>query len=308
MGSQFCEKMLTATPTKPKVRAQTYFEKLQNTICAELERVDGKGRFREDAWQHPEEGGGRTCVLQNGGIFEKAGVNTSAVAGTLTEILAHRLNVGPQRFFATGISLVLHPESPMIPTVHANFRYFELEDGQSWFGGGADLTPCYLFEDDARHFHAVWKRACDRHDASCYPKFKKWCDDYFFIKHRGETRGIGGIFFDYLRGDFDTLFAFVQDCGNSFLESYLPIVKRRMDEPWGEREKLWQLLRRGRYAEFNLVYDRGTLFGLETQGRIESILMSLPPLARWEYDFRPSQGSPEERLVAILQHPRDWIP
>ncbi len=299
--------MATVTVVQLRLRAETYFKELQRNICAELERVDGKRRFREDEWKHPEEGGGITCALENGGIFEKAGVNSSAVAGTLSETLAHRLSVKPQRFFATGISLVLHPESPMIPTVHANFRYFELEDGQSWFGGGVDLTPYYLFDDDARHFHSVWKRACDRHDPGYYPKFKNWCDEYFFIKHRSETRGIGGIFFDYLKGDFDTVFAFVQDCGNSFLESFLPIVERRKQEPWGAQEKDWQLLRRGRYAEFNLVYDRGTLFGLETQGRIESILLSLPPLARWKYDVRPSQGSPEERLVTILQRPQDWV-
>ncbi|MGH2568831.1 MAG: oxygen-dependent coproporphyrinogen oxidase [Bacteroidota bacterium] len=299
--------MATTTTIQPRALTQAYFEELQNSLCRELESIDGKGRFVEDAWQHHEGGGGKTRVLQNGGIFEKAGVNSSAVSGTLTETLAHRLNVKPQRFFATGMSLVLHPESPMIPTVHANFRYLELADGQSWFGGGSDLTPYYLVEEDARLFHSVWKRACDRHDASYYPKFKKWCDDYFFLKHRGEARGVGGIFFDYLKGDFETLFHFVQECGNSFLASYLPIVERHKTDAWGEPERQWQLLRRGRYVEFNLVYDRGTLFGLETQGRAESILISLPPLVRWDYNVHAKKGSREEQLVQALQSPRSWL-
>lgn len=299
--------MPTTILNKPRIHAQAYFEELQHSICRALERIDGKARFNEDVWKHREEGGGRTCVLERGTIFEKAGVNTSAVAGTLSETIAHRLNVTPQRFFATGISLVLHPDSPMIPTVHANFRYFELAGGQSWFGGGSDLTPYYLFEEDARHFHSVWKRVCDRHDAAYYPEFKRWCDEYFFLKHRGEARGVGGIFFDYLKGDFERLFVFVQDCGNSFLDAYLPIVERRINEPWGEKEKRWQLQRRGRYVEFNLLYDRGTLFGLETQGRTESILMSLPPVVRWEYNTPPPLDSREARLLRILQHPQEWV-
>jgi coproporphyrinogen III oxidase len=299
--------MSTTGRTQPKTLAQTYFEELQNNICHELERVDGKARFAEDVWKHREEGGGKTRVMAYGAVFEKAGVNTSAVAGTLSEPLAQRLNLLPQRFFATGISLVLHPESPMIPTVHANFRYFELEDGQWWFGGGADLTPYYFVEEDARHFHAVWKQVCDRHDRAYYPKFKRWCDDYFFLKHRGEARGLGGIFFDNLGGDFENLFAFIRDCGDAFLDAYLPIVERHKQDTWGEREKLWQLQRRGRYVEFNLLYDRGTLFGLETRGRTESILISLPPLVRWDYDVRPLAGSAEERLIEVLQHPKEWI-
>ncbi|MBI3586000.1 MAG: oxygen-dependent coproporphyrinogen oxidase [Ignavibacteriales bacterium] len=299
--------MQTATIQTHKQRAQLYFEQLQDVICGKLESLDGKARFAEDAWQHPEGGGGRTRVIQNGAVFEKGGVNTSAVSGTLTELLAQRLNVEPQQFFATGISLVIHPDSPMIPTVHANFRYLELENSDAWFGGGADLTPSYLFEDDARYFHSVWKQACDQHDKQYYSKFKKWCDEYFFIKHRKEARGIGGIFFDYLKGDFERLFAFVQTCGNSFLDAYVPIVERRKSEQWGEHEQYWQLLRRGRYAEFNLVYDRGTLFGLETKGRVESILMSLPPLARWDYNIQPKQGSREAQLIDLLRQPKEWV-
>lgn len=290
-----------------KERAQRYFEKLQNDICSTLETLDGDQRFHEDLWTHREGGGGRTRVMQNGALFEKAGVNTSAVSGTLTPLLAERLHVSSQRFFAAGISLVLHPFSPMIPTVHANLRYLELENGEFWFGGGADLTPFYLFEDDVRHFHSVWKRVCDHHDPSSYPRLKKWCDEYFFLKHRGETRGVGGIFFDYLKGEFESIFRFVQECGDSFVESYVPIVERRRSEPWADEEKQWQLVRRGRYVEFNLLYDRGTLFGLETQGRTESILMSLPPLVRWDYNAQPKPGSREEHLVAVLKNPRDWL-
>ncbi|MGB2869990.1 MAG: oxygen-dependent coproporphyrinogen oxidase [Bacteroidota bacterium] len=288
-------------------QVQSYFEQLQTTICTKLEQVDGKKKFVEDVWRHAEGGGGKTRVLAGGGVFEKAGVNTSAVSGRLSEDLARRLEVKPQNFQATGISLVLHPTSPMIPTVHANYRYFRLETGDAWFGGGADLTPAYLFEDDARHFHATLKRVCNHHDPTYYPKFKKCCDEYFLIKHRNETRGIGGIFFDYLREDVEKLFAFVKDCGDSFLEAYVPIVKRRRTEPWGESERQWQLLRRGRYVEFNLVYDRGTVFGLETQGRTESILMSLPPFARWEYGAEARIGSREEELMKVLRKPREWV-
>ncbi len=287
-------------------QVQKYFEQLQDTICSTIEGLDSKERFREDVWKHHEGGGGKTRVIENGAIFEKGGVNTSAVSGRLTSTLAARLQTEPQGFFATGISLVLHPMSPMIPAVHANFRFLELENGDFWFGGGADLTPYYLFEEDAQHFHQIWKRACDHHDPSYYPKFKKWCDEYFFLKHRGEARGVGGVFFDYLKGDFNQLFAFVQTCGNSFLDAYIPIVERRRNERWGNEEKQWQLLRRGRYVEFNLIYDRGTMFGLETQGKTESILMSLPPLVRWEYDYHPKPGSREEKLVEVLRHPKEW--
>jgi coproporphyrinogen III oxidase len=240
-------------------------------------------------------------------VFEKGGVNSSAVEGTLSDVLAKLLNTVPQQFFAAGISLVLHPKSPMIPTVHANLRYLELEDDNNWFGGGADLTPYYLFDEDAVHFHQTWKNTCDRHDPTLYPAFKTACDRYFFLPHRGEARGIGGIFFDYHRGEFDKKFPLIRDLGHTFLESYIPIVERRIEERWGDRERDWQLIRRGRYVEFNLIYDRGTLFGLETQGRSESILMSLPPLVRWAYDVRPEPGSREHDLLDILRSPRSWV-
>ncbi|MBS4027486.1 MAG: oxygen-dependent coproporphyrinogen oxidase [Ignavibacteriales bacterium] len=295
-------------------RVQTYFEQLQNTICKKLEDVDGKGKFIEDAWQHSESGGGKTHILQNGYVFEKAGVNFSAITSSLSEPLATKLNVASQKIFATGVSLVIHPYSPMIPTTHLNVRFLQLsqgdafaENGDAWFGGGMDLTPYYLFEEDAKHFHSVLKNVCDKHDSNFYPRFKKWCDEYFFIKHRNEVRGIGGIFFDYLKDDLEKTFSFVQDVGNSFLDAYIPIVKKRKHESYSEHEKEWQLIRRGRYVEFNLVYDRGTLFGLETQGRTESILMSLPPEVKWKYDFSPQKNSREEMLLQVLQNPKEWV-
>jgi coproporphyrinogen III oxidase len=229
------------------------------------------------------------------------------VWGNLPEKLADRMEIAAGEFFATGISLVIHPCNPMVPTVHMNLRYFEMDDGASWFGGGTDLTPYYLYEEDAQHFHRVLKTACDKHSTEYYPRFKKWCDEYFFIKHRNELRGIGGIFFDYLKGSNDSLFSFVNDVGAAFLPSYIPLVERRMDEPYTEEHRNWQLLRRGRYVEFNLVYDRGTLFGLETGGRIESILMSLPPFVSWKYDHRPKTGSAEAELTAVLRKPREWV-
>jgi coproporphyrinogen III oxidase len=289
-----------------KERAQQYFMQLQDTICEGIAGVDGKAKFEEENWTRAEGGGGRTRILNNGGVFEKAGVNFSSVSGPMPEKLVKAMNVAPADFFAAGISLVLHPLSPMVPTVHANFRYFEMSNGDAWFGGGTDLTPYYLHDEDAVHFHKTLKAVCDKHSPDYYPKFKKWCDEYFFIKHRGESRGIGGLFFDYQRDDLENFFLFVQDCGNIFLDAYLPIVKKRMNEPFGEREKDFQLIRRGRYVEFNLVYDRGTLFGLETQGRTESILMSLPTLAKWEYNYAPEKGSREEKLVEILKKPKEW--
>jgi coproporphyrinogen III oxidase len=288
-------------------RSRDPFERLQRSITSSLEGVDGKGHFLEDTWKHGEGGGGITRILQDGRVFEKAGVNTSAVSGTLSDALAERLKTTTRDFFATGISLVLHPYSPMVPTVHMNLRSIELSSGDAWFGGGADLTPYYFFEEDAKHFHSTLKSICDDHNRKYYPRFKKSCDEYFFLKHRGEARGIGGIFFDYVRDDPDDFFSFVKDLGNGFLKTYLPIVERRRDEPFGEREKEWQLIRRGRYAEFNLVYDRGTLFGLETQGRTESILMSLPPTVKWVYDHQPERGSREEELLKVLQKRREWI-
>jgi coproporphyrinogen III oxidase len=293
-----------------KENIRKYFESLQNKICGELELADGAGRFHKDIWNRTEGGGGITRILEGGEVFEKGGVNTSAVWGRLPDRMAEKMNLPPTDFFATGISLVLHPLNPMVPTVHMNLRYFKTDTGSEsaaeWFGGGTDLTPYYLFEDDARHFHRTLKTACDAHDPEYYRRFKILCDEYFFIRHRNETRGIGGIFFDYLKGEIDRLFLFIQEIGNAFLPSYIPIVERRRNEPYGEREKHWQLIRRGRYAEFNLVYDRGTLFGLETNGRIESILMSLPPHVVWEYNYRPESGSREEILQQALR-PRDWV-
>lgn len=291
-------------------RAAARFAELQEAICAGVESLDGTASFREDPWDYAGgEGGGVTRVLAEGAVFEKGGVNVSAVAGTLAPRLAERLGTTPRPFFAAGVSLVLHPRSPRVPTAHMNVRYLETEgdDGRAWFGGGADLTPYYLERDDARHFHAVLRHACERHPAVAdYPTFKRQCDEYFFLPHRGEARGVGGVFFDYLTGDLDATFAFVSDVGAAFLPAYAPIVERRRDEPWGEAERRWQLVRRGRYVEFNLVHDRGTAFGLETGGRTESILMSLPPLVRWDYDHAPEAGGREAELLEVLRAPVDW--
>jgi coproporphyrinogen III oxidase len=283
----------------------SYFQDLQDRICAGLEAIDALGRFQEDAWQREGGGGGRTRVLLDGGVFEKAGVNFSDVFGEFAEEFAAQIPGEGRSFTASGISLVLHPRNPMVPTVHANFRFLT-KGTKQWFGGGADLTPYYPFREDAIHFHRTWKQVCDRHPAPVdHARFKKWCDDYFFLAHRHEPRGIGGIFFDYLEGDLGKLFAFVQDCGDAFLEAYVPIVRRRKDEPYGDKERHFQEFRRGRYVEFNLIYDRGTLFGLKTGGRVESILMSLPPTVRWLYDYQPEPGSREAQLYEFLK-PRDW--
>ncbi|MGE0882503.1 MAG: oxygen-dependent coproporphyrinogen oxidase [Blastocatellales bacterium] len=295
-----------------EMRSQTqeFYAYLQDKICRALEEADGSAKFREDNWTREGGGGGRTRVMENGAVFEKAGVNFSAVAGVLPEQFASKIGEGIARavgreFFATGVSLVLHPHNPYVPTVHANFRY--LEKGEAiWFGGGTDLTPYYPLREDVIHFHQTLKDACDRHDTDYYPRFKKWCDEYFFIKHRGETRGVGGIFFDYLEGDLEKLFAFVKDAGEAFLPAYLPIVDKRRHLRYGARERQFQLIRRGRYAEFNLVYDRGTTFGLETRGRTESILMSLPPQASWVYDYKPEANTPESEAWAYFS-PRDWL-
>ena len=288
-------------------RAEEYFRNLQDTICDAVGSLEGTARFREDLWSHPEGGGGTTRIIEAGKVFEKGGVNFSAVTGRLTPKLTGKMNVPVQLMKATGISLVLHPVSPMIPTVHMNLRHLELENGDAWFGGGADLTPSTLFEADAKHFHRTLKSACDTHDAQFYPKFKQACDDYFFLPHRGEARGVGGIFFDYIREDAERMFPFVREIGNSFLPAYTPIVRTRTNEQWTADEKEWQLIRRGRYVEFNLLYDRGTLFGLETGGRTESILMSLPPEVKWQYDIRPKPGSREADLLTVLLHPRSWV-
>lgn len=290
-----------------KEKARQFFELLQDVLCARFEALDAGARFREDRWEHPAGGGGKTRILVNGNIFEKGGINFSAVSSALSDRLAARMKVEPQEMFATGISLVLHPADPFVPAVHMNLRYIELEHGDRWFGGGVDLSPCYLILEDARHFHAVLKAACDRHDPEYYPRFKQWCDEYFFLPHRSESRGIGGIFFDYLRRDPAATMLFVRDVGMTFPGAYQPIVEMRSAMPWTPEQKRWQLLRRGRYAEFNLLFDRGTLFGLETGGRAESILMSLPPEVLWAYNVTPSPGSPEEQLVKFLQHPQSWI-
>ena len=287
-------------------RASAYFHDLQDRIVAALEQLDGQGRFREDSWQREGGGGGRSRVLAEGGVFEKAGVNFSAVHGAMSEEFARQVPGEGRAFTACGISLVLHPRSPMIPTVHANFRFLTKGERQ-WFGGGADLTPYYPYREDVVHFHQVWRRVCTRHAPLVdYAHLKKWCDEYFFLPHRGEPRGVGGIFFDYLEGDLEALFAFVRECGDNFLEAYLPIARRRKDELYTERERAFQELRRGRYVEFNLLYDRGTIFGLKTGGRTESILMSLPPRVRWEYDWRPEPGSREAELLDVYLKPRDW--
>jgi coproporphyrinogen III oxidase len=295
-------------------RTRAYFEQLQQTICSALESLEPEKRFTDDRWEkadarHSDKsgGGGLSKVLEGGKVFEKAGVLTSTTYGGLPEALALKMNVPPTNYYATGISLIIHPLSPMAPTVHANFRYFEQEHGDSWFGGGTDLTPYYLYEEDVKHFHSTLKSACDKHNGDYYPRFKKWCDEYFYVKHREEARGVGGVFFDYLRGDAEHYFEFVKSVGDVFLDAYLPIVKKRMNESWGEKEKQWQAVRRGRYVEFNLVYDRGTMFGLETKGRIESILVSLPPKVEWHYNVQPEPNSREARLVEILRHPKSWV-
>jgi len=293
-----------------------YIHGLQDTICTALEAIDSKATFREDRWQREEGGGGKTRVIENGAVFEKGGVNTSVVHGPLPLAMQQSFGVGDSNFFACGLSLVIHPLNPYVPTVHANWRYFELYDKEgtsidSWFGGGADLTPYYLFKDDAKHFHQVFKNAMDPFGAELYPKYKQHCDEYFVNKHRNnEARGIGGVFYDYLRpqgaDNAERLFQFQQANGNAFLSAYLPIVEKRRDISYGDQEKEWQEIRRGRYVEFNLIHDRGTLFGLKTNGRTESILMSLPPRARWYYDYEPAVGSREAEIVKYLK-PQDWI-
>jgi coproporphyrinogen III oxidase len=286
-------------------RAATFFKTLQDQICAALEQIDGTGRFQQDSWEREGGGGGRTRVLVEGDLFEKAGVNFSEVHGEMAPEFAAQVPGEGRDFTATGLSLVLHPRSPMVPTVHANFRYLTKGEKQ-WFGGGADLTPYYPHLEDVIHFHKTWKTVCSRHEPPVdYGRFKKWCDDYFFLPHRGETRGVGGIFFDYLEGDRERLLGFVQDCGHAVLDAYLPIARRRQQEPYEDKHRRFQEFRRGRYAEFNLIYDRGTLFGLKTGGRIESILMSLPPVVRWLYDYHPEPGSREAELYEYLK-PRAW--
>jgi coproporphyrinogen III oxidase len=298
-----------------------FIQDLQKEICSALERLDGGAVFVLDEWEREGGGGGRTRVIAGGNVFEKGGVNSSVVWGDVTDAMRVQLKIEGHKWFACGLSLVIHPVNPYVPTTHANWRYFELynEGGDvidRWFGGGADLTPYYLFEEDARHFHKSFRDAMDPFGLDLYPKYKKWCDEYFVNKHRGdEMRGIGGVFYDHLRPvgaaagvmTPDELFAFQQANGNAFLPAYLPIVERRKDISFGEREVEWQEIRRGRYVEFNLIHDRGTLFGLKTQGRTESILMSLPPRARWGYNYQPAPGSPEALLLDACMHPREWL-
>jgi coproporphyrinogen III oxidase len=293
-----------------------HVQELQNRICTALEQLDGKAAFITDEWDRERGGGGITRVLSNGKVFEKGGVNTSVVWGQVTDVMRTQLKLDGDKWFACGLSLVIHPVNPYVPTTHANWRYFELYDAAGnvadrWFGGGADLTPYYLFEEDARHFHHTFKTAMDPYGSELYPAYKKWCDEYFVNKHRGdEMRGIGGVFYDHLRPadaeDADRLFAFQQAAGDAFLPAYLPVVERRKDHSYGDKQVEWQEVRRGRYVEFNLIHDRGTLFGLKTQGRTESILMSLPPRARWEYNYTPAEGSPEALLLDACLHPKEW--
>ncbi|XP_066478119.1 oxygen-dependent coproporphyrinogen-III oxidase, mitochondrial [Tiliqua scincoides] len=304
-------------------RMELLIMETQSQVCRALAQVDPGAAFTVDRWERKEGGGGISCVLQDGDVFEKAGVNVSVVFGSLSEEAAQQMRSrgktlkaknGKLPFCAMGVSSVIHPKNPYVPTVHFNYRYFEIEEAdgskQWWFGGGTDLTPTYLNKEDAIHFHKTLKDACDKHNPELYPKFKKWCDDYFYIKHRGERRGIGGIFFDDLDSPSkEEVFQFVQSCAKAIVPCYIPIVKKHCHDMFTPKEKLWQQIRRGRYVEFNLVYDRGTKFGLATPGsRIESILMSLPLTARWEYMHSPSENSREAEILEVLRHPKDWVP
>lgn len=322
-------------PSDSRQRVSEFMKTLQDNICVGLETLDGEGNFQEDSWEREEGGGGRSRVIKAGGVFEQGGVNFSEVWGKdlPPSILVQRPEAAGHGFYATGTSMVLHPRNPYIPTVHLNYRYFEAGPVW-WFGGGIDLTPYYPFEEDVVQFHQTLKAACDRHHSDYYPVFKLWCDEYFYLKHRQETRGVGGIFFDYQDGtgklyhgpnadspahnrsdeigeleprSWDQVFAFVQECGNAFLPAYAPIVNQRRNTEWGDRERNFQLYRRGRYVEFNLIYDRGTIFGLQTNGRTESILMSLPPLVRWEYSYQPEPGTREASLYETFLKPQDWV-
>ncbi|ANI90205.1 coproporphyrinogen III oxidase [Arachidicoccus ginsenosidimutans] len=296
-----------------------FVHSLQNHICTALEAVDGKAKFVEDEWQRNPDGkggGGKTRVIANGNVFEKGGVNTSVVYGKVTEPMRKQLGIDGAKWFACGLSLVIHPLNPFVPTTHANWRYFELYDeddnvADRWFGGGADLTPYYLFEEDAKHFHQTLKNAIEPFGKDLYPKYKKQCDEYFNNSHRGfEMRGIGGVFYDYLKPtpdmDLERLFAFQQANGNCFIDAYIPIVEKRKNTEWNTQHKYWQEIRRGRYVEFNLIHDRGTIFGLKTNGRTESILMSLPPTVRFDYNYQPAPNSEENKLLEACKNPVDW--
>jgi len=293
-----------------KTEIQKYFETLQDNICRALEKTDGKGKFHQDIWTHHSGGGGRTRILMHGDVIEKGGVNFSATSGILSQNMAQRMNVEPVGYFATGVSLVIHANNPFVPTIHMNVRYFELENGKYWFGGGIDLTPMYVIPEDGIRFHTGLKTICDKYNPEYYPKYKKWADEYFYLPHRKEMRGIGGIFFDYVAEDEQTtkqnIFDFVQDVGDFFAPFYTETMNLRKNTPYTQKHKDFQLWRRGRYVEFNLIYDRGTLFGLDNQGRSESILMSLPYEVRWLYDYQPEPDTEEAFTLSYLQ-PKDWI-
>ncbi|MGB4398650.1 MAG: oxygen-dependent coproporphyrinogen oxidase [Daejeonella sp.] len=291
------------------------YKQIQDEICAGLELADGKGKFEEELWTREGGGGGRTRIIQNGNVLEKGGVNFSAVEGKLPDNIKKAFGVNEDDFFATGVSIVIHPNNPWVPIIHMNIRYFEMISGEKelrWFGGGIDLTPHYVIDEDAQFFHKSLKTTCDRFKNDFYPRFKKWADDYFFIKHRNETRGIGGIFYDRLNPEstglsWDEIFEFSKGVGRTFLPMYTELIARNREKSFTPQQKEWQFQRRSRYVEFNLVYDAGTKFGLETNGRIESILMSLPPQANWVYDFKPQPGTEEEKTLALLKKGIDWI-
>lgn len=323
-------------PTDSQQRVSSFMKTLQDEICQTLTELDGKSTFLEESWERDEGGGGRSRVMKSGALLEQGGVNFSEIWGNNLppSILVQRPEAAGHRFYATGTSMVLHPHNPYIPTVHLNYRYFEAGPVW-WFGGGIDLTPYYPFKEDVIQFHQTLKNACDKHHSEYYHTFKRWCDEYFYLKHRDETRGVGGVFFDYQDGrigklyrgphaegpaaqhsdevgdigerNWEEIFAFVQDCGRSFLPSYVPIIEARRNTEYGDRERQFQLYRRGRYVEFNLVYDRGTIFGLQTNGRTESILMSLPPLVRWEYSYAPEANTPEAELYDVFLKPQSWL-
>ncbi len=304
---------MNANDTPDIAAVRQYLLDLQQHIAAELERTDGRARFHEDTWERPQGGGGRSRVLMEGALFEQAGINFSHVSGDALppSATAQRPDLAGRTFQALGVSLVLHPCNPYVPTTHANVRFFLAEKPDTapvwWFGGGFDLTPYYGFEADARHWHMTARAACTPFGADVYPRYKQWCDEYFFLKHRNEPRGIGGLFFDDLNASgFAHSFGFMRSVAEHFLPAYLPIVERRRALPYGERERDFQLYRRGRYVEFNLVYDRGTLFGLQSGGRTESVLMSLPPLVKWRYDWRPEPGTPEAELYEKFLRPQEW--
>lgn len=295
-----------------KERIAEEYQQIQDEICKALEALDCKAKFQEEIWERDGGGGGRTRIIQNGNIFEKGGVNFSAVHGKLPEPIKKAFGVDEDEFFATGVSIVIHPNNPHVPIIHMNIRYFELNEEIRWFGGGIDLTPHYVVSEDAQYFHQQMKSVCDKHHADFYADFKTWADNYFFIKHRNETRGIGGVFYDKLTPEktglsFEEIFNFSCDLGRTFAPTYTEIVNRNREREFTKEQKDWQFLRRGRYVEFNLVYDSGTKFGLETNGRIESILMSLPAQANWFYDFKTIAGSPEQETLDLLRKGVNWV-